>query len=68
MAIVCKNNIFILFVAAMFQTHDEDKLKKLMMSLHNWSEDQYYEYKKIFLEKYNNFPDDVELLAKEGKI
>lgn len=68
MPIICKNNIFILFVSALMQITDDEKLKNYMRRLHGWSDKDYYEYKKIFLEKYNNFPDDVELLAKEGKI
>lgn len=68
MAIVCKNNIFNLFVRSLLFTHDEVKLKNYMRALHNWTEDQYHDYKDIFIEKLNSLPDDVELLSKEGKI
>lgn len=68
MAIVCKNNIFNLFVRSLLFTHDEVKLKNYMRTLHNWTEDQYHDYKDIFIEKLNSLPDDVELLSKEGKI
>lgn len=59
MAKICKNNIFRLFIGGLLRIGKEGELKAVMQSLHGWSDEEYGEYLKIFIEKWNDIPDDT---------
>ena len=63
MAKICKNNIFRLFIGGLLRITVKSELKAKMQSLHGWSDEEYREYFNIFIEKWNNIPDDT--LTKE---
>lgn len=56
---ICKNNIFRLFIGGLLRIGKEGELKSKMQSLHGWSDEEYGEYLKIFIEKWNSIPDDT---------
>ena len=56
---ICKNNIFRLFINGLLKIAEEGELKAVMQSLHGWSDKKYEEYLNIFIEKYNDIPDDT---------
>lgn len=59
MAKICKNNIFRLFIGGLLRITEEGELKAVMQSLHGWSDEEYGEYLNIFIEKWNDIPDDT---------
>ena len=59
MAKICKNNIFKLFIGSLLRIGEEGELKEVMQSLHGWSDEEYGECLKIFIEKWNDIPDDA---------
>ena len=59
MAKVCKNNIFRLFIGGLLRIAGEDELKVTMQLLHGWSDEEYGEYFNVFIEKWNDIPDDT---------
>ena len=59
MAKICKNNIFRLFIGGLLRIGEEGELKAVMQSLHGWSDEEYGEYLNIFIEKWNDIPDDT---------
>ena len=63
MAKICKNNIFRLFIGGLLRITVTSELKAKMQSLQGWSDEEYREYFNIFIEKWNNIPDDT--LTKE---
>ena len=56
---ICKNNILRLFIGGLLRIGEEGELKAVMQSLHGWSDEEYGEYLNIFIEKWNDIPDDI---------
>ena len=59
MAKICKNNIFRLFIGGLLRIVKEGELKAMMQQFHGWSDKEYGEYLNIFIEKWNDIPDDT---------
>lgn len=56
---ICKKNIAHLFISAMIFLVESEDLKSFMEGLHGWSDEDYEEYLKIFIEEYNNLQDKL---------
>lgn len=67
---LCKNNIFKLFVQEFIlflHTKDSEEFCKKLCKKHNFKKEEFEEYFKIVQEKFNEIPSDQEIASQECK-
>ena len=67
---LCKNNIFKLFVQEFIlflYTKDSEEFCKRLCEKHNFKKEEFEEYFKIAQEKFNEIPSDQEIASQECK-
>lgn len=67
---LCKNNIFKLFVQEFIlflYTKDSEEFCKRLCEKHNFQKEEFEEYFKIVQEKFNEIPSDQEIASQECK-